>query len=84
MEISMHPSAHKHGMDAETITALWPEWIEQRLLDDDSPGRVLRVCLDDAGRAFELIAVVFDGKRALVIHAMQLRPSTIEQMRSSR
>ena len=50
-------------------------------VDDDRPGRLLRVCCDDAGRWFELVGLVFDGERVLVIHAMRLRRSTVEQVR---
>lgn len=84
MAISVHPSARKHGLDDQTIRALWATWMEQCWLEDDRPGRLLRICMDDAGRAFELIGIVFDDERVLVIHAMRLRPSTIDIVRRAR
>ncbi|MDR0483268.1 MAG: toxin [Cellulomonadaceae bacterium] len=82
--IEVHKSARKHGLNNSTIRALWVNWLEQCWLEDDSPGRVLRLCLDDAGRAFEVIGIVFDDDRVLVIHAMPLRQSTLAILRRAR
>lgn len=82
--VEVHQAALKHGLDPGQVERLWSSWVEQCWLDDDQPGRVLRFCMDDAGRAFELIGLVFDDQRVLVIHAMRLRPSTVELMRRNR
>jgi hypothetical protein len=59
--------------------------LDDTWLDDLDPTRLLRVCLDEAGRPWELIALVFDGGvRQLVIHAMPLRKSTIMMIRRAR
>ena len=79
--VQAHRSALKHGLSAAEVVGLWGLFVEQVWLDDDRPGRLLRVCCDDAGRWFELVGLVFDGERVLVIHAMRLRRSTVEQVR---
>ena len=84
-EIRVHPSACKHGLTAEEAEGLWSVGIEDTWLDDRDPTRLLRVALDEAGRPWELVALVFDsgdsGDRHLVIHAMPLRKSTTELLR---
>lgn len=81
-EIRVHPSACKHGLTADEAEGLLSVGIEDTWLDDRDPTRLLRVALDEAGRPWELVALVFDcGGRHLVIHAMPLRKSTTELLR---
>lgn len=82
--IRVHRSALKHGLSADGVVKLWGQGVNQVWLEDDLPGRVLRMSCDDAGRWFELVALVFDDERVLVIHAMRLRRSTVERVRRAR
>lgn len=47
-------------------------------LEDDQPARLLRVGTDMAGRPIELVALVFDQERILIIHAMKARKKSID------
>lgn len=77
--MTLHPSAFKHGLTAETITYAWHTGsTRQTRLEDDQPERYLRIGLDDAGRPIELIALVFDQQRTLIIHAMPARKATLK------
>jgi hypothetical protein len=85
IDTRVHPSALRHGLSPEEIVGLWSVGLEGTWLDDHDPSRLLRVCLDEAGRPWELVALVFDGGiRHLVIHAMPLRKGTIDLMRRAR
>lgn len=84
MDAQVHPSALKHGLTPPAITDLWAHPLEELDLEDDLPRRVLRIACDDAGRWFELVAIVFDDHRTLAIHAMRLRRSTLDQIRRTR
>lgn len=70
----VHPSALKHGIDAEDAiqAASWPLWIED--LNEDSPSRQLRLGFETRGRLLETVVLVFDSGNELVIHAMKARP----------
>lgn len=64
------------------MEALWRVGVEDTWLDDLDPRRLLRIALDEAGRAWEMAGLAFDGgERHLVIHAMPLRKVTIELLR---
>ena len=69
----VHPSALKHGVDADDAiqAATWATWVED--LDDDSPARQLRLGFDTRGRLLETLVLVFDSGNELVIHAMKAR-----------
>ena len=82
LEVRVHLSACKHGLTVDEAEGLWSVGIEDTWLDDRDPTRLLRVALDEAGRPWELVALVFDsGDRHLVIHAMPLRKITTELLR---
>lgn len=72
-----HPSALKHGIDAEDAiqAATWATWIEDL---DDSPARQLRLGFDTRGRLLETVVLVFDSGNELVIHAMKARPQMLD------
>jgi len=76
--VRVHPSALKHGIDAEDAiqAATWATWIED--LDDDSPARQLRLGFDTRGRLLETVVLVFDSGHELVIHAMKARPQMLD------
>ena len=77
--VQIHPSAFKHGLTAETITHAWSTGSHRQLrIEDDQPERYLRIGTDKAGRPIELVALVFDQQRALIIHAMPARKSTLK------
>lgn len=73
-----HPSALKHGIDAADAiqAASWPVWIED--LDDERPGRELRLGFDTHARLLETVVLVFDSGSELVIHAMKARPQMFD------
>lgn len=76
--MKLHPSALKHGIQPVDIiqAASWPLWIEE--LDDDSPGRELRLGFDSHGRLLETVVLIFDSGNELVIHAMKARPQMLD------
>ncbi|MFT3888933.1 MAG: hypothetical protein QM713_12325 [Arachnia sp.] len=76
--MKVHPSALKHGIDAEDAiqAATWASWVED--LDDDSPARQLRLGFDTRGRMLETVVLVFDSGNELVIHAMKARPQMLD------
>jgi hypothetical protein len=71
--VNIHPSARKHGLLDEDIrhAATWAIWIVE--LDDENPGRELRLGFDTAGRLLETGVLVFDSGNQLIIHAMKAR-----------
>lgn len=78
---AFHDSAHKHGYSDEEILAVWESWEEELFLDDDKPGRLLRIGFDSTGHPVEVIGIVFDwGERVLFIHAMPLQRSTARRI----
>lgn len=76
--MKVHRSALKHQLDPEDIiqAATWAIWIED--LDEDGPGRQLRLGFDNRGRLLETVVLVFDSGNKLVIHAMKARPQTLD------
>ena len=50
VKVQVHRSALKHGLGVNEVVGLWGQGVEQVWLEDDRPGRVLRVCCDDSGR----------------------------------
>lgn len=74
----VHNSALKHGvLEADAIyAATWALWVED--LDDESPGRQLRLGFDTQGRLLETVVLVFDSGNELVIHAMKARPQMLD------
>ena len=80
-EIQVHDSARKHGLDAQEIISLWADAFERYVLEDDLPGRELRVAMMPNGRLIELVGIIFDdNQRTLIIRAMKLRKSTIARI----
>jgi len=77
--VSLHPAAFKHGLSAMDIEHAWVTGeVRQARLDDDQPQRILRVGTDQTGRPIELVALVFDQRRALIIHAMPARKASLD------
>ena len=67
-------SALKHGISEHDSTAAstWPA--QTITLDDEKPGRQLRLGFDPHGRLLELIVLVWDDGTEELIHAMKARP----------
>ena len=76
--MKIHPSALKHGVaPADAIQAASSAlWVAD--LDDDSPGRQLRLGFDTQGRLLETVVLTFDSGNELVIHAMKARPQMLD------
>lgn len=78
-DVRIHDSAFKHGLSPEAITHAWSTGVQRQLrIEDDQPERYLRIGVDQAGRPIELVALVFDQQRTLIIHAMPARKSTLK------
>lgn len=77
--MALHPSAFNHGLTAADIEHAWltGEHLQVRL-EDDRPERILRVGTDHAGRPIEVVALVFDQQRVLIIHAMRARKVSLD------
>lgn len=72
--MEIHQSARRHGVrDADIGHALGHVAVEREVGDDDSPRRLLVLGVDRAGNVLELVVVVFDDGRQMVIHAMVMR-----------
>lgn len=73
-------SALKHGLDEGDClnAAAWPALIAS--LDDDNPGRQLRLGFDTHGRLLELIVLVWDDGTEELIHAMRARPQYVRML----
>lgn len=85
MRISIHPAALKHGVDESAIEATWRTGESRQCwLDDAEPPRLLRIGVDGSGRPVELVALVFDSERVLIIHAMHARKASLELVERSR
>ncbi|HQH08994.1 MAG TPA: toxin [Phycicoccus sp.] len=79
VQVDLHPSAFKHGLSAADIRQAWKAGEHRQVwLEDDQPARLLRVGTDMAGRPIELVALVFDQERILIIHAMKARKKSID------
>ena len=76
--MEVHPSALKHGIDAESAATAATQPVYVALLDDESPARQFRLGFDQAGRLLELVVLRFDSGNELVIHAMKARPQYFE------
>jgi len=74
--VEIHPSARKHGLtDADIRHAATQYLIAYPLTDqNDGPHRELRLGADQAGNLLELVVLLLDDQRELIIHAMRMRP----------
>lgn len=72
--MEVHPSALKHGIDADSTVHAATTAVYIADLDEESPARQFRLGFDDSGRLLEMVVLRFDSGRELVIHAMKARP----------
>lgn len=81
----LHRSARKHyqrdRLDdaavlhaAEHVLASWP------LDDEHDPRRWLHIGIDPSARLLELVVLIFDDGRHLIIHAMKARPQYLDRL----
>lgn len=79
VQVQFHRSALKHGVDPDETLYAWAAGEERAAwLDDDQPRRLLRVGPDRSGRPLELVALIFDDNRALIIHSMPARRRALD------
>lgn len=73
----VRPSALEHGIpEADSVNAAtWPALTAS--LDDENPGRQLRLGFDTHGRLLELVVLVWDDGTEELIHAMRARPQYV-------
>jgi hypothetical protein len=74
--VELHPSSRKHGVSDQDIRhAATNCLVAYALTDrDQGPRRELRLGSDRAGNLLELVVLLLDDGRELVIHAMPMRP----------
>ena len=73
-DVEIHRTAHKHGIDDDTIRHAIDHTLVLVDLDPDSdPPKVLAIGPDRAGNLLEVIWLELADDANLVIHAMRLR-----------
>jgi hypothetical protein len=76
IDVEIHPSARKHGVDDADITHAYAHCIVTVALEPGAdPPKLLLIGGDRAGNLLELIALELEDDLVLVIHAMLLRPT---------
>lgn len=83
MSPEIHSAARKHfqrdHLSDEIILYAVSHALSSRPLDaEDDPRRWLVLGLDPAGRALELVMLVFDDGHELIIHAMKARQKYLD------
>jgi len=85
VQVFIHEGARKRGNSDDQIRTVWESdadnwcWLDSR----DVP-RQLRIGYDATGLDYEVIALIFDDERALIIHFMRARPVSYEEIEKSR
>ncbi|MFF7290913.1 hypothetical protein ACFY9N_00130 [Microbacterium sp. NPDC008134] len=70
-------SALKHGISEDDAVQA-ATWASRHIsLDDDNPGRQLRIGFDTNSRLLELVVLVWDDGTEELIHAMKARPQYV-------
>jgi hypothetical protein len=71
----LHRSARKHGVpDEDTVHAADHALVAYPLEDEGGPVRELRLGPDRAGNLLEIVVLLLDDGRGLIIHSMRMRP----------
>lgn len=73
----VHQAARKHGVPAEDTAHDAKRAVACYSLDDDGrggPQRELRLGPDRSGNLLEIVALLLDYGRKLIIHSMRMRP----------
>lgn len=72
--IEVHRSARQHGIGDSDIIQASTHYLVAYRIEDDDPLRDLRLGFDNAARLLEVVVLLLDDDRELVIHAMKARP----------
>jgi hypothetical protein len=75
--VEIHKSARKHGVANRDIRHAASRYLVAYSLSDrdgDGPLRELRLGPDLAGNLLEIVVLLLDDGRELIIHAMRMRP----------
>ena len=84
-KVTIHASSLKHGVLETEVLAAWCNGPGRECwLDDKEPRRLLRIGSTKDGRDVEVVALVFDQDRVLIIHAMPARQVAYDYVRRSR
>jgi hypothetical protein len=80
--VEIHRSARKHGVSDPDITHAYENAVVQLDYDpDEHPPRFALVGPDTAGNYIELVALVADPNRIIIIHAMKARTHFLALLR---
>ncbi len=71
--MEIHRSARKHGITDPDILHAASYYLVAYPLDEDYPQRELRLGSDGAGNLLEIVVVILDEDRELIIHATRMR-----------
>ena len=78
VSVEIHKSARKHRVSDEAIAHAYDNALARLDYDpDEDPPRYAVVGPDVAGNMLELVVIVGDGDRHIVIHAMNARPNFV-------
>ncbi len=78
IRVDVHDSALKHGVRAEDALLAASRYLVAVGLDDESPGRELRLGFSTTGQLLETVVLTFDSGKELVIHAMKARAKYLD------
>jgi hypothetical protein len=73
--MNVHSSALKHGVDPDDSIRAATEYVFTADLEEGNPSRQLRLGFDSSGQLLEIVVLIFDASRELIIHSMKARPS---------
>ena len=77
--VEVHASARKHGIaDEDTIHAAEQFMVAYQLDNNDGPRKELRLGPDRAGNLLEVVVLLLDDGRELIIHSMRMRPTYLD------
>lgn len=84
-ELNFHPSARKHYerdrlSDEHVLHAYMNASLSYPLDANDNPAKWLVLGFDPSSRLLEMIVMLFDEERALIIHAMKARPHYAQKL----
>jgi hypothetical protein len=75
--VEIHKSARKHGILDEAIVHAASCFLVAYPLSEDTdegPPRELRLGPDRAGNLLEVVVLLLDDNKEMIIHAMKMRP----------
>jgi hypothetical protein len=75
IQMNVHSSALKHGVDPDDSIRAATEYVFTADLEEGNPSRQLRLGFDSSGQLLEIVVLIFDESRELIIHSMKARPS---------